>query len=60
MRIFYTMILLIVTVSTYAQSTLLTGKVMDDTDNLSLPGATIKLLEGNRYTVSDQMVTLSF
>jgi TonB-dependent receptor len=54
MRIFYTMILLIVTVSTYAQSTLLTGKVMDDTDNLSLPGATIKLLEGNRYTVSDQ------
>lgn len=48
------MILLIVTVSTYAQSTLLTGKVMDDTDNLSLPGATIKLLEGNRYTVSDQ------
>ncbi|AIM38166.1 TonB-dependent receptor [Sphingobacterium sp. ML3W] len=53
MRIFYTMFLLMVTVSTYAQSTLLTGKVLDDADDLSLPGATIKLLEGNRYTVSD-------
>ncbi|WP_400261373.1 TonB-dependent receptor [Sphingobacterium sp. SG20118] len=54
MKFFYTMMLLIVTMGTYAQSTLLTGKLLDDADDLSLPGATIKLLEGNRYTVSDQ------
>ncbi|MDH5825729.1 TonB-dependent receptor [Sphingobacterium faecium] len=54
MKFFYTMMLLMVTMGTYAQSTLLTGKLLDDADDLSLPGATIKLLEGNRYTVSDQ------
>ena len=35
-----------------AQS-ILSGKIMDNKDQFSLPGATIKLKEGNRYTVSD-------
>ena len=54
MKFFATLLLTIITLITYGQSTVLTGKVTDDTDKFSLPGATIRILEGNRYTVSGQ------
>lgn len=38
----------------YGQSTVLTGKVTDGADQFSLPGATVRMLEPNRYTVSGQ------
>lgn len=60
MRCYYTLLLMLIAVLANAQSTLLTGTIMDESDRLSLPGATIKLLEGNRYTVSDQQGHFEF
>lgn len=37
----------------FAQNTILKGKVMDSNDKFSMPGATLRITEGNRYTVSD-------
>ncbi|WP_344675973.1 TonB-dependent receptor [Sphingobacterium kyonggiense] len=37
----------------FAQNTVLKGKVMDNNDKFSMPGATLRITEGNRYTVSD-------
>ncbi|GGH09269.1 TonB-dependent receptor [Sphingobacterium alkalisoli] len=45
----------------YGQNTtVLTGKVIDEADKFSLPGATIRIAEGNRYTVSGQNGTFEF
>lgn len=43
---------LLFAVAAQAQRSTITGTIMDK-EKLSLPGATIKLLPGNRYTVSD-------
>jgi len=37
----------------FAQTTVLKGKIMDSKDNFSLPGATLKIAQGNKFTVSD-------
>ncbi|MGM1429123.1 TonB-dependent receptor plug domain-containing protein [Sphingobacterium lactis] len=37
----------------FAQTSILKGKVMDSKDQFSLPGATLRISEGNRFTVSD-------
>lgn len=37
----------------YGQTTVLKGKIMDSKDNFSLPGATLRIEEGNKFTVSD-------
>lgn len=37
----------------FGQNTVLKGKIMDSKDKFSLPGATLKIAEGNRATVSD-------
>jgi len=37
----------------FAQTTILKGKVMDNNDHFSLPGATLRIAEGNKFTVSD-------
>ena len=38
----------------------ITGKITDPDGNISLPGATIKLNSGNRYTISDQIGDFEF
>ncbi|WP_295129296.1 TonB-dependent receptor [uncultured Chitinophaga sp.] len=45
---------------TFAQNGLLTGIVIDKVQNLSLPGATLKLTPGNHYTVSNQFGKFEF
>src|SRR5689334_22264507 len=45
---------------TFAQNGLLTGIVIDKAQNLSLPGATLKLTPGNHYTVSNQFGKFEF
>lgn len=43
------------TLTAYAQKNgVIQGKITDPDGNFSLPGATVKLSEGNRYTVSNQ------
>ena len=37
----------------FGQTTILKGKIMDSNDKFSLPGAVLKIAEGNRFTVSD-------
>src|SRR5690606_23306957 len=37
----------------FAQTTVLKGKIMDSNDSFSLPGAALRIEEGNKYTVSD-------
>lgn len=53
MKFIYTMLLLLCCTTSYAQTTILKGKVLDSNDTFSLPGATLRLEPGNRYTVSD-------
>jgi len=38
----------------------ISGKITDPDGNISLPGATIKLNSGNRYTISDQIGDFEF
>lgn len=60
MKIFITLLLTLITTITFAQHTVLTGKVIDSTDKFSLPGATVRISEGNRYTVSGQNGNFEF
>ncbi|WP_093367326.1 TonB-dependent receptor [Sphingobacterium wenxiniae] len=60
MRFFTTLFLTLIVMLTYGQRTVLTGKVIDEADNLSLPGATIRIVETNRYTVSTQNGSFEF
>src|SRR5690606_8019275 len=53
MKLIYTILLLLCCAASYAQTTILKGKVLDSNDTFSLPGATLRLEPGNRYTVSD-------
>lgn len=47
--------------SVYAQKNgVITGKITDNDGNFSLPGATVKLTESNRYTVSNQTGDFEF
>ncbi|MGV3704927.1 MAG: TonB-dependent receptor [Arcticibacter sp.] len=43
-----------------AQTGLITGKVTDASQNLSLPGATLKLSGSNRYTISNNQGNFEF
>ncbi|HLS94200.1 TonB-dependent receptor [Sphingobacterium allocomposti] len=53
MKLIYTILLLLCCSASYAQTTILKGKVMDASDRFSLPGATLRLEQGNRHTVSN-------
>lgn len=47
--------------SGYAQKNgVISGKITDNDGNFSLPGATVKLSEGNRYTISNQTGDFEF
>src|SRR5690606_33235363 len=53
MKFIYTILLLLCCLASYAQTSILKGKVLDGNDVFSLPGATLKLEPSNRYTISD-------
>src|SRR6218665_1331862 len=54
MRKFYLVLtLFLLTVSGFAQKAILSGKVFDADDKLSLPGAMIQIVGENKYTTSD-------
>lgn len=47
--------------SVYAQKTgVISGKITDKDGNFSLPGATVKISEGSRYTISNQTGDFEF
>ncbi|WP_166334274.1 TonB-dependent receptor [Sphingobacterium chungjuense] len=60
MKLFYTFALLLLCSNTFAQTTILKGKVLDASDSFSLPGATLRLEETNRHTVSDATGSFEF
>ncbi|TDS13967.1 TonB-dependent receptor [Sphingobacterium paludis] len=60
MRFFTTVLLSLIVAFSYGQNTVLTGKVIDAMDHFSLPGATIRIAENNRYTVSGQNGNFEF
>jgi len=50
-----TLLLLLAVLVSHAQSTgVISGKIIEKLNNASLPGATVRLNVGNRYTISDQ------
>jgi len=53
MRLFLLIVFNLTCLFSFAQTTILKGKIMDGNDNFSLPGATLKISDGNRFTVSD-------
>ncbi|KGE13952.1 TonB-dependent receptor [Sphingobacterium deserti] len=60
MRFFTTVLFTLIVALSYGQNTVLTGKVIDAVDQFSLPGATIRIAENNRYTVSGQNGSFEF
>lgn len=55
------LLLLITGFSVYAQKAgVISGKIVDAEGNFSLPGATVRLAESNRYTVSNQTGDFEF
>ena len=53
MKLFYTVLFFLCCSVSFAQTSILKGKVLDSNDAFSLPGATLRLEPGNRYTISD-------
>jgi len=54
MKNFYILAASLVSALTFAQNGVIAGKITDGDNQFSLPGATIKIENSNRYTVSDQ------
>ena len=50
----------IVSVWSYAQSGVIAGKIVDESNLFSLPGATIKIENSNRTTISNQNGSYEF
>lgn len=60
-KVFKTMFLLLFSAVSLAQTTgVISGKITDSEGNFSLPGATVTLDSGNRYTVSNQIGSYEF
>lgn len=60
MKLLYSLLFMLICGHAFPQNTILQGKVLDASDNFSLPGATLRLEEGNRHTVSDQTGSFEF
>ncbi|MBE8714711.1 TonB-dependent receptor [Sphingobacterium hungaricum] len=60
MKHYLLILLLLISSSLFAQNTILKGKILDGSDKFSLPGATLKIDEGNRYTISDATGNFEF
>lgn len=54
MKQFYILVASLASAMAFAQDGVIAGKIVDGDSNFSLPGATIKIENSNRYTVSDQ------
>src|SRR5690554_8133897 len=54
MKIHYILAATLISITTYAQNGVIAGKVIDGNNQFSLPGATLKIEDSNRYTISDQ------
>lgn len=54
MKQIYVVVASLIGMGAFAQSGVISGKIIDAQDNLSLPGASIKVENSNRYTISDQ------
>ncbi len=54
MKNFYILAASLVSAFTFAQNGVISGKVIDESNKFSLPGATIKIEGSNRYTISNQ------
>lgn len=53
MRISLLLLFNLICCISFAQNTVLKGKIMDSNDHFSLPGATLRIAEGNKFTISD-------
>src|SRR5690606_35415476 len=54
MKIHYILAATLISITTYAQNGVIAGKVIDGNNQFSLPGATLKIEDSNRYTITDQ------
>ncbi len=60
MKHFYILAAFLVSTFSFAQNGVISGKVVDGNNLFSLPGATIKIENSNRYTTSDQNGSYEF
>ena len=60
MKNFYILAASLVSALTFAQNGVVSGKIVDGDNKFSLPGATIKIEDSNRYTISDQNGSYEF
>src|SRR5690606_7125645 len=60
MKNFYILAASLVSAFTFAQNGVIAGKITDGNNQFSLPGATIKIENSNRYTISDQNGSYQF
>lgn len=56
----YFLVAALFSIATYAQNGVISGKVTDRDNKFSLPGATLKIQNSKKYTVSDQNGTYEF
>lgn len=56
----YFLVAALFSIATYAQNGVISGKVTDGDNKFSLPGATLKIENSKKYTVSDQNGTYEF
>ena len=60
-KLLFLLLLVMTGLSVYAQKTgIISGKITDKDGNFSLPGATVKISEGSRYTISNQTGDFEF
>ncbi len=60
MKNFYILAASLVSALSFAQNGVIAGKITDGNNQFSLPGATIKIENSNRYTISDQNGSYQF
>src|SRR5690606_8770920 len=54
MKHFYILAASLVSVMSFAQNGVISGQIVDGDTKFSLPGASVKIQDSNRYTISDQ------
>lgn len=54
MKHFYILAASLVSVMSFAQNGVIAGQIVDGDNKFSLPGASVKIQDSNRYTISDQ------
>lgn len=60
MKQFYVIAASLVGVATFAQTGVISGKIVDAQDQFSLPGASVRIENSNKYTISEQNGTYQF